>query len=124
MARNESSSKALVFDDTNYAFWSRIIETYLSSLGFDVWMLVKNGYNVPQVPPTDPDLKKEYENNKKAKNAILSGLSDTEFMKVMHCTSAKETWDKLQSIYEGDTRVKEDKLQNLRAQFENLKNEE
>ncbi|XP_059068685.1 uncharacterized protein LOC131859146 [Cryptomeria japonica] len=39
----------------------------------------------------------------------------------MQCTSTKATWDKLQSIYEGDAKVKEAKLQNLRAQFENLK---
>lgn len=39
----------------------------------------------------------------------------------MHCTTAKDTWDKLQNIYERDTKVKESKLQNLRAQFGNLK---
>lgn len=96
----------------------------MSSLGFDVWTSVKNGYIVPQVPPTDLDAKREYENNAKAKNAILSGLSDIDFVKVMHCTSAKETWDKLQKIYEGDVKVKEAKLQNLRAQFEGLKMKE
>ncbi|XP_059076438.1 uncharacterized protein LOC131875781 [Cryptomeria japonica] len=84
-------------------------------------MSVKNGYTIPQAPPTDPDAKREYENNAKAKNAILSGLSNTEFVKVMHCTSAKTTWDKMQSIFEGDIKVKEAKPQNLRAQFENLK---
>lgn len=97
------------------------METYLSSLGFDVWMLVKSGYIVPQVPPIDPNAKREYENNAKAKNAILSGLFDIEFVKVMHCASTKETWDKIQSIYEGDTKVKDAKLKNVRAQFENLK---
>lgn len=90
------------------------METYWSST-FDVWMSVKNGYIVPQLPPTDPNTKREYENNAKDKNAILSGLSDIEFVKVMHYTSTKATWDKLQSIYEGDTKVKEAKLQNLRA---------
>ncbi|GLJ15945.1 hypothetical protein SUGI_0263550 [Cryptomeria japonica] len=84
-------------------------------------MSVKNRYIVPNVPPTDPDAKKEYENNAKAKNAILSGLSDNEFVKVMHYSSAKETWDNLQKIFEGNAKVKEAKLQTLRAQFEGLK---
>ncbi|XP_059075388.1 uncharacterized protein LOC131875319 [Cryptomeria japonica] len=121
MDRNEYTCKAPMFDGTNYAFWSKRMETYLSSLGFDVWMSVKNGYTVPQVPPTNLDVKREHENNAKAKNTILSDMSDTEFVKVMQYTSIKETWDKLQSIYEGDAKVKEAKLQNFRAQFENMK---
>jgi hypothetical protein len=35
--------------------------------------------------------------------AILGGLAGSEFVKVMHCTSAKEIWDKLKNVYEGDS---------------------
>ncbi|GLJ51079.1 hypothetical protein SUGI_1087330 [Cryptomeria japonica] len=91
MARNEStSSKAPMFDGSNYVVWSRRMETYISSLGFYVWMSVKSWYIFSSVPPIDLDDKKEYENNAKAKHAILSGLSDNEFVKVMHYASAKE----------------------------------
>jgi hypothetical protein len=54
----------------------------------------------------------------------LNGLSDTVFTKVSHCKSAKEIWDKLQNIYEGDTKVKEAKIQTYRGQFEQLKMKE
>jgi hypothetical protein len=64
------------------------------------------------------------ENNSKAKNALLNGLSDTVFTKVAHCKSAKEIWDKLQNIYEGDTKFKAAKLQTYRGQFEQLKMKE
>ncbi|XP_057871402.1 uncharacterized protein LOC131077844 [Cryptomeria japonica] len=84
-------------------------------------MSVKNGYIVPNAPPIDPDAKKEYVNNAKAKHAILSGLSDTEFVKVMHCSSSKEALDKLKILFEGDVKVKEAKLQTLRAHLEGLK---
>ncbi|XP_057872457.2 uncharacterized protein LOC131078704 [Cryptomeria japonica] len=87
-------------------------------------MSVKNGYIIPQTPPADPDAKKEYEYNAKAKHVILSGLTDTNFVRVIHCTSVKVTWDKLRRIYEGDMKVKEAKLQNLQAQFESLKMKE
>lgn len=88
-------------------------------------MSVKNGYTVPSSPPTDPDAKKEYENNAKEKHTILSTLFDIEFVKVMRCKSSKETWDKLQRIYEGDAKVKEAKLQNMGEQLKSLKmNEE
>lgn len=64
---------------------------------------------------------KRNEYNAKAKHAFLSGFFDTEFVKFMHCKFAKQTWDKLQNICEGDENVKEAKLQNLRALFEGLK---
>jgi hypothetical protein len=60
------------------------------------------------------------QNNSKAKNALLNGLSETIFTKVAHCKSAKEIWDKLQNIYEGDSKVKAAKLQTYRGQFEQL----
>jgi hypothetical protein len=61
------------------------------------------------------------ENNSKAKNALLNGLNDTIFTKVAHCKSAKDIWDKLRNIYEGDSKFKEAKLQTYRGQFEQLK---
>jgi hypothetical protein len=39
-------------------------------------------------------------------NAILSGLAEDEFVKVMQLESAKEMWDKIISSYEGDEKVK------------------
>jgi hypothetical protein len=54
----------------------------------------------------------------------LNGLSDTIFTKVAHYKSAKEIWDKLQNIYEGDTKFKVVKLQTYRGQFKQLKMKE
>lgn len=59
-----------------------------------------------------------------AKAAILVGLSNTKFVKVMHCKLAKDLWDKLKNYYEGNDKIKEAKLQNYRGQFESLKMEE
>jgi hypothetical protein len=42
----------------------------------------------------------------------------------MHCESKNELWDKLKKAYEGDTKVKNAKLQSYRIQFESLKMEE
>jgi hypothetical protein len=39
----------------------------------------------------------------------------------MGCNTAKEVWDKLKNIYEGDPKVKLVKLQRHREKFENLK---
>jgi hypothetical protein len=64
------------------------------------------------------------ENNSKATNALLNGLNDTIFMKVAHCKFSKKIWDKLRNIYEGDTKVKEAKIQTCRGQFKQLKMKE
>jgi hypothetical protein len=64
------------------------------------------------------------ENNSKAKNSLLNVLSNMVFTKVAHCKSAKEIWDKLRNIYEGDAKVKVAKLQTYRGQFKQLKMKE
>jgi hypothetical protein len=51
-------------------------------------------------------------------NAILSGLVDADFFKLMHCDSTKVMWDKLISSYEGNEKVKDPKLQTHRLKFE------
>ena len=60
-------------------------------------------------------------NNSKATNSLVNGLGESVFTKVAHCKSAKDIWDKLRNIYEGDTKVKAAKLQTYRGQFEQLK---
>ena len=54
-------------------------------------------------------------------NAILSGHCEAEFIKIMHSKTAKDMWDTLENIHEGDKKVNTAKLQVYRAQFENLK---
>lgn len=47
-------------------------------------------------------------------------MTNSIFTKVVHCKYAKEIWDKLQNIYEGDEKIKKVKLQVYRVQFEIL----
>jgi uncharacterized lipoprotein YehR (DUF1307 family) len=51
-------------------------------------------------------------------------MVDSVFVKVMHCDTKKDIWDKLQNIYKGDAKVKEGKLQTYIAKFEQLKMKE
>ena len=97
------------------------MRVYLQARGADVWKVVANKYDVPANPPIDAHGKKLYEDNSKEMNAILSDLTDIVFVKVIHCETTKEIWDKLKNIYEGDDKVKGVKLQTYRGQFENLK---
>jgi hypothetical protein len=119
-----SSNKAPLFNGGGYALWKIRMKSYMLALGFDVWKSVVDGYTAPATPPTDTAGKKICNDNSRAVNAILGGLTNPIFVKVMHCKSAKEIWDKLEVVYEGDSKVKEAKLQTYRAQFENLKMKE
>jgi hypothetical protein len=112
------------FDGHKYVFWSIRMKTYIQAYRFQVWQSVVDGYTTPIVPPTNEKVVKLGENNFKAKNSPLNGLSDTVFTKVAHCKSAKEIWDKLQNIDEGDTKVKATKIQTYRGQFEQIKMKE
>ena len=87
------------------------MRVYLQVQGDDVWKMIVNTYDIPANPPAaNSTERKHYEENLKAMSAILSGLTKTVFVKVMHCETAKEIWDKLRNIYEGDDKIKGAKL--------------
>jgi hypothetical protein len=97
------------------------MDFFLQARGFDVWKAIVNGYKAPASPLIDKDEKKLCENNSKAMTIILSGLINSTYVKLVHCDSTKEIWDKLQNVYEGYAKVKGAKLQTYRGQFEQLK---
>jgi hypothetical protein len=108
-----STNKDPLFNGTNFAFWKVRMRTYIMALGADVWDVVDTGY-VKLVVLANKDDKLEFSFNAKAMNALLSGLVEAEFVKVMHLGTAKEMRDKLISSYEGNEKVKDAKLQTYR----------
>jgi hypothetical protein len=43
---------------------------------------------------------------------------------MMHCDSTKEIWYKLKNVYEGDAKVKGDKIQTYRGQIDHMRMKE
>jgi hypothetical protein len=115
-----SASKPSLFDGTFFSFWNLRMRTYLMALGVDVWDVVETGYIKPVVLASKDD-KLEFRFNTKGMNAIMNGLAEAEFVKVMHLQTTKEMWDKLISNYEGNEKLKDAKLQTFRLKFEQLK---
>jgi hypothetical protein len=115
------SNEIKEFDGTNYAYWSDRVKNYLMALGVDIWYSVVNAYVILNNAPTDPNEKTLMSCNSKVRHVILAALAPTISSKVMDCNTAKEVWDKIKSIYEGDPKVKQVKLQQHREEFENLK---
>ena len=108
--QGKTTSKVPVFNGEDYAFWSVRMRSRLMSIGLEFWLSVETWYVYPKSPPTYLEGIKQFGNNVKAVNAILAGLNRTMFSKVMHCNTTKEIWDKLHTIYEGDTKVKRAKM--------------
>jgi hypothetical protein len=119
-----SNNKVALFNGGGYALRKVRMKNFLLSLGFDIWQSIEYGYTAPTTPPTDIAGKKICNDNSRSVNGILGGLTNSICVKVMHCKSAKEIWDKLEVVYEGDDKVKEAKIQTYRTQFENLKMKE
>ena len=84
------------------------MKAYLMSLGFDVWASIINGYVIPKNAPTIDKENKACENNATALNAILGGLENLEFVKVMNYDTTKEVWDKFNNVYKGDSKVQKE----------------
>jgi hypothetical protein len=112
------------FDVQKYALWSRRMKTYMQAQGFEIWQLVVYGYKEAKVPPISEKAMKLSQNNSKVTNALLNGLSESVYTKVVHCKFSKEIWDKIQNIYERDSKVKATNLQTYRGQFKQLKMKE
>eukprot|EP00253_Pinus_taeda_P028505 PITA_28505 len=105
MANQEGGliNTAPMFNGKNYVFWKLRMNTYIQSLGAHVWDVVEEEYKRPPALITK-DHKLEFTCNAKM-HALLTGLPESEFFKVMDCKSAKENSDKMRSCYEGDNKV-------------------
>jgi hypothetical protein len=82
-------TRAPLFKGNYYALWSVRIKGYTMSLGCDIWKYVEDGYTASTTSPIDTTGNKLCNANARATNAILGGLSNPIFVKVMHCKSAK-----------------------------------
>ena len=59
--------------------------------------------------------------NTKAKYVLTCALSKSEYNKIISCESAKEIWDRLQTLHEGINQVKETKISMLVHQYKMFK---
>ena len=120
----------LKFDGKNYEYWSIVIKTTFMSR--DVWEVVENGFPKPTNEATLNALSNAQRNllkeNKiksaKAVNLMFLGVELSIFPRIQGCTTAKPTWDILETVYQGLAKVKMTKLQSLRRDFENLQMKE
>lgn len=96
------------------------MKIYIKSLGSQYWDHIENKYTTPTRPLTD-DQKKEQQENHQALEAIISSLSDAEYVDVHGLETPYEVWKKLEEIYSSDEHVKISKEESLRGKFDNMR---
>lgn len=133
IVEGQSITRPPLFDGTDYTYWKTRMAIYLSTLEFEIWDAIEQGYNLPTKVESDgsviPKPRKEWDDkekklftsNGKAMNILYCALDRAEFNRVSGCENAKEIWDKLEITHEGTSRVKESKISMLVHDYELFK---
>ncbi len=100
------SSKPHIYKRVDFDYWKKKMESYITSQGYDVWMKVARVYEIPERIETIAQ-KTDFENNCKAQNILLSGISHSNFDRVSHLETANEIWKALNNFHTGSTNIKE-----------------
>jgi hypothetical protein len=97
--------KPPVFEDEDYSMWSARMKGHLTSLHKSIWDDVEYGAQVPRVGDKDYDSDEADQilhYNSQATTILLASLSREEYNKVHGLETAKDIWDVLKTVHEGD----------------------
>ncbi|GJX42531.1 hypothetical protein Tco_0257521 [Tanacetum coccineum] len=115
----------------SFIYWKNRFETYVKSKDLDLWHVITNGdfqsivqnsetkldEVIPFEKQTD-DLKKRLAKNNEAKMVIYNALPRKEYERIFMCNTAKEIWKTLLITHQGNSQVKDNKINILVQQYE------
>ena len=112
------------------------MQVYLEAQNDDLWNVITEGPTKTSVTtPLEDDSqmmvnplyewtavdKKKAKIDNMAKNILYKALDDSLFNRIKLCSSAKEIWERLMQIYEGNDRTKENKLLTATHKYESIR---
>ena len=83
---NKFTTNPHVFDGMDFSYWCSKMQSYIMAEDLDIWRKVSNPYVIPDQINTAA-LKTEFENNCKARNILLSGISRSDYDRVSHLSN-------------------------------------
>ncbi|GJY29609.1 hypothetical protein Tco_0405376 [Tanacetum coccineum] len=120
-----------LFESDSFINWKNRFETYVKSKDLDLWHVITNGDFQPiqQNPETKldevipfekqiDDLIKRFAKNNEAKMVIYNALLRKEYERIFMCNTAKEIWKTLLITHQGNSQVKDNKIDLLVQQYE------
>ncbi|GJU15219.1 hypothetical protein Tco_1143185 [Tanacetum coccineum] len=88
----QSMQRPPLFESDGFIYWKNIFETYVKSKDLDLW-----------------HVNAETKNNE-VKMVIYNALPRKEYERIFKCQTAKEIWDTLLIIHQGNNQVKANKI--------------
>ncbi|GJV80743.1 hypothetical protein Tco_1516613 [Tanacetum coccineum] len=127
----QSMQRPPLFESDSFIYWKNRFETYVKSKDLDLWHVITNGDFQPiiQNPETKldevvpfekqtDDLKRKLAKNNEAKMVIYNVLPRKEYERIFMCNTAKEIWKTLLITNQGNSQVKDNKIDLLVQQYE------
>ncbi|GJY74558.1 hypothetical protein Tco_0478989 [Tanacetum coccineum] len=119
----QSMQRPPLFESDGFIYWKNRFETYVKSKDLDLWHVITYGDFSPirnnpetkkdEIIPFDKqndDLKKKLAKNNEAKMVIYNALPHKEYERIFMCKTAKEIWDTLLITHQGNSQVKDNKV--------------
>ncbi|GKB46592.1 zf-CCHC domain-containing protein [Tanacetum coccineum] len=120
-----------LFESGHFIYWKNRFETYVKAKDLDLWHIILNGdflsvaiNKETQVLETvpfeqqDDDLKKKLAKNNKAKIVLYNDLPKKEYERIFMCKTTKDIWQSLLITHQGNSQVKDNKIDLLVQQYE------
>ncbi|GKA51933.1 hypothetical protein Tco_0745129 [Tanacetum coccineum] len=127
----QSMQRPPLFESNSFIYWKNIFETYVKSKDLDLWHVITNEDFQPiekilktkldEVIPFEKqsdDLKRKLAKNNKAKMVIYNALPRKEYERIFMCNTTKEIWKTLLITHQGNSQVKDNKIDLLVQQYE------
>ncbi|GJS40395.1 hypothetical protein Tco_0565438 [Tanacetum coccineum] len=120
-----------LFESDHFIYWKIRFETYVKAKDLDLWHIILNGgfpsvaqNEVTQIVEVVPfeeqsdDLKKKLAKNNKVKMVLYNALPKKEYERTFICKTAKDIWQSLLIIHQGNSHVKDKKFDLLVQKYE------
>ena len=113
----QSMQRPPLFEANGFIYWKNRFETYVKSKDIDLWYIIIDGDNVV-TNIKDDDQKKLIGKNNEAKMMLYNALPKKEYERVFLCKTAKDIWQSLIVTHQGNSQVKDNKIDLLVQQYE------
>ncbi|GKC26402.1 hypothetical protein Tco_1033696, partial [Tanacetum coccineum] len=127
----QSMQRPPLFESDSFIYWKNRFETHVKSKVLDLWHVITNGDFQPIVQNSEikldevipfekqiDDLKKRLAKNNEAKMVIYNALPRKEYGRIFMCNMSKFFWKTLLITHQGNSQVKDNKIDLLVQQYE------
>ncbi|GKB64775.1 hypothetical protein Tco_0920961, partial [Tanacetum coccineum] len=125
-----SMQRPSLFESDHFIYWKNRFETYVKAKDLDLWHIILNGdfpllaknketqiLEINHFEQQDDDLKRKLA-NKEAKMVLYNALPKKEYERIFMCKTAKDIWQSLLITQQGNSQVKDNKINLLVQQYE------